>query len=203
MWTTCLILVAALAAPADSAIYGALPQDATAFELNVNGESFGPVILQVSGDWWRADAESLPAAGVLYYPDAPWLASQLERLPRGAELVAELPYKRKTRIEKGWKDAGYTFIETAGGVFPVREADKDLAAKAVAATVALERRSDPRNLIIASAGATPARAEGGAPAGGMMGYLGHIIVVVVALLVGAVIVKALILGNDESWERVG
>lgn len=203
MWTTCILLAAALAAPADTALYGTLPQDATSFELTVNGESLGPVILQVSGDWWRGDAESLPAAGVLYYPDAPWQASQMERLPRGAELVAELPYKRKTRLEKGWKDAGYTFIETAGGVFPVREADKALAAKAVADAAAIERQSDPRNLVIASAGATPAAAEGDASTGGAMGYLGHLIVVVVALVVGAVIVKALILGEDDSWERVG
>lgn len=206
MISTFFVIGAALLAQSGPALYGAIPETVPTFHLEVDGAPIGPVALWSGGGWWVEGTDTLPAGGVgvQYLLDTPWQAVALERLPRGAEFKPETPVMRRDRLRKEWKANGYTFVSTPAGDAPVREIDLKLAKEAADAAAKVAARSAPENLSIgtvssAESGTAPAPAA--PPA--WRGYLGHLIIIVLALIAGAVIVKVLIVGDDGGWERVG
>jgi len=206
----CLALILCCAARADAgaALFVGIPEGVPTFRLTTDTGVTLPVALWSSNDWWTGALEELPAgrAGVQYVVDTPWDTSvQPDRVRREYELTPETAPMRRKRLEDGWVAAGYTFVATAAGQVPVRKVDIDLAQKAATESAKVAKLSAPENLRIVADG-TPAAttAPGTAAKSFMNGYFGHAIVIVVVLLLGAVIVKVLLLGsNDETWERVG
>lgn len=83
----------------------------------------------------------------------------------------------------------------------VEEKEQKLAEQALADATIVEKLSAPANLnIVASTGASQ---PAGTAASTWRGYIGHLIVMLVALVAGAVIVKVMLLSEEEGWEKVG
>lgn len=162
-----------------------------------------------NGSWWVEGVESLPAgyAGVQFFPDTPWDGSaQLGKLSRGDELTPEAGPVRRKRLEEGWVAAGFVFVETGAGSVPVRKVDIDLAKLAGEASARVAGLSSVEHLAVgvSGSGGVSGVVSGGDGGGvGWRGYVGHGIVLVVALVLGGVIVKVLLLGGGGDWERVG
>lgn len=209
MLTNLLLLGAAMLAQTGPALFGGIPESIPTFQLSVNGEDLGAVALINGRDWWdKPEVDSLPAGGVgvRYMQDTPWLkfdAEDLPRLPRGATLVPEVARMRLERLRKGWDEQGYAFITTPAGETPVRKADLELAKQAAAEAERVAKLSAPENLAIGTAaqGSTTEPSADATPA--WRGYLGHVALIVIALVAGAVIVKVLLIDGDDGWERVG
>lgn len=204
-----LVIGSALLGQSGPALFGVIPEAVPTFMLSVDGQEIGTVALVNGRDWWdKPDAESLPArgAGMRYVPDTPWQGIDMEnlpRLPRGAVLIAEVPRMRLERLRKQWEENGFTFVNTAAGEQPVRKADIELAKKAGDEAMRIAKQSAPENIAIGASAAPERKGNGGASVPAWRGFLGHIALIVVALVAGAVIVKVLIIEDDDGWERVG
>ena len=203
-----LLLGGVAFAQSGAAFYGPIGEGVPTFLLTTDGGTTVPAGLWSGGEWWTGTVEALPAGrtGVQYFVDAPWDTSiQAERISRTAELSPEPATARRKRLETGWTEAGFTFVATAAGKVPVRAVDIDLAKQAAAQADKVAQLSAPENLrIIADGGAEVVAPDAGAAAApAWQGYIGHAITIVVTLLLGAVIVKVLLLGSGEDWERVG
>ena len=209
MITGILLVSAALIAQTGPALYGDIPEGVPTFQLNVNGQELGAVALVNGRDWWdKPETDSLPAGGVgvRYMPDTPWIKfdiESLQRLPRGATLVPEVARMRLERLRTQWVEQGYTFVTTPGGDTPVRRADIELAKQSAAESARVAKLSAPENTWIGTTEAAAAEPEAQPAAPAWRGYIGHAVLIVVALIAGAVIVKVLIIGEDDGWERVG
>lgn len=203
-----LLLCGTAGAQAGAAFFGAIPENVPTYRLSTESGATVSAGLWSAGAWYTDAPEALPAgrAGVQYFPDTPWDGrTELQRLSRTAELTPEAPPMRRKRLEDGWTAAGFTFVSTAAGQIPVRKVDIELAKQAAAQAEKVEQLSAPENLKIAAPGVAHVAAGGEvATKPAWQGYIGHAIVILVTLVLGAVIVKVLLLGgNDETWERVG
>lgn len=209
MFMQLLIIGAALLTQTGPGLFGVIPEAVPTFHLTVDGADLGAVALINGRDWWdKPEADRLPAggAGMRYIQDAPWQRFDMEnlpRLPRGAVLAPEVPRMRVERLRKEWNAQGFEFVSTPAGEQPVRKVDMDLAKQAAADAARVAKMSAPENIVIGES-ATPensARPDTAQPA--WRGYLGHLLLIVIALVAGAVIVKVLIIGGEDGWERVG
>lgn len=205
MLSAMVVIAAALLAQTGPALYGDIPAEVPTFHLSANGQDLGCVALVSGGDWFTGAIEDLPPSfvGVSYVSDTPWLRVAPAKLPRGAELSAEIGAARRERLKREWKANGYVFVQTAAGAeIPVSEADRALAKKAAEDAQRVAKRSAPENVNIGAANAGAAPVATGAAPPSWRGYVGHLIVIVVSLIVGAVVVKVLLLDGDDDWQKI-
>ncbi len=193
MLTTIIsLLLAALAqSPADP-YYGPIGEGVQTFRITLpSGNTIEGAIRDK--DQWVGGEDARSQSVLKIWEDAPWLPERIRSELRGKVTLAEEPRAlRKHRLEEGWKDAGYAFLDTPLGKRPFLNTDIELAGSA-------------RKMAAEAAGAPPpAKNDGGAaapqpaettspPPGFLRSWGGHFGVIAGAALLAALVLKGMVL----------
>lgn len=196
MITTLIIIVSGILTQTPSAFYGAVPKDVPTYTVTLpTGEQIRAGLRL--RDAWVTDSAPTFDSGLrptLVY-DTPWFPRPEETAPiRKVQYTRVTQSIREAELKKGWKDAGYIFVETAAGEVPVLEAERDLAKRADALASPPVATGDAQTELASIATTTEQ------PVGNSTRWVGHALIVVLGLVVTGLIVKFFVLEDD--WKKV-
>ena len=193
---TLLLLCTLCAAAVEPCVFtGTAPEGTPTFRItNAAGEEDWAAVR--TGDVWAQSVAEITAfrGGIRLTFDTPWSPrAEAQETASRWQFVYETPVVRKERLLKGWQAAGYTFIDSAQGCWPVLQSELALAERARALT----REETPVAISTSVDLPPPASAGNGTPASpGFLQQWGmHLGILALGAVLLAVVGKTLILGE--------
>jgi len=197
MLSSTLMVTLVFAAPVSELFWGEVPQEVPTYTVTFpDGETL-PAGIRRGGEWLTDDSVLQRKAEWLEFViDTPWTPQP----PRNAflnklrERVREAPVLRRGRLEKGWEQAGYLFVQTPAGLRPVLKQELVYAERAAAMEEALDAAPDGA----AASQEDPLSLEGGGegPPGLVRQWGGHVAVMVMGLILAGLVLKSLVFGES-------
>ncbi len=134
MLTTAVISLLLAATTQTEALFtdGMPPSDVPTFEVAIGDDPPFFAAVRIGGAWVTDHrTEIRDTQSIELVMDSPFYTAAPFSVPmRRATLKYEAPAMRRARLEELWRENGFTFVETAAGWRPVREADIALAKRA-------------------------------------------------------------------------
>ncbi len=128
----CALVVAVVAAGNDAHFYGQIPDGTPTFKVRLSGSSEEYyAAFWKDGEFIDRDALEEGLVRVEVIEDAPWGPR-----PLGKHLITKLKWEsqrgatRKKRLEEGWAERGFIFIDTPSGRRPILEDEHGRALRA-------------------------------------------------------------------------
>ncbi len=195
------LVISILAAPTQTdALYGgAVPREATTYEVFLSGQDSFYAAVQIDGVWVATHTMDIkPQQQIVLVPDIPLYASEpIKTMMRHVTLQYEPPAMRRDRLERFWADHGYTFLETNAGWRAIKMEDIQLAERARVLARNSTRPSvatSPSQITLDAVVDTPVRASRGLWAARIM--------IVLAGIAAAGILIRLSLRGKEKWMKL-
>ncbi len=196
------LVISILAAPTQTdALYsGAVPREATTYEVFLSGQESFYAAVQIDGMWVAAHTTDIkPQQQIVLVPDIPLYSSEpIKTMMRHVRLQYEPAAMRRDRLERFWADQGYTFLETAVGWRAVKEEDIQLAERARELARNSRRNpvaASPARITLENVVDTPRRTSGGV-------WAARIVIVLAGIAAAGIIIRLSLRGN-EGWMKLG
>jgi len=197
MIRTALLLVLMCAAPQGKVFWGAVPREVPTYNVTLPDGQIWRAGIRKDGKWVPDIGElELGGAWLELVADLPWQDPQPTRKEHGYKLkdwARVTTALRRDRLEEGWGEAGYTFVETANGPWPVQKTELEYARRAKELAMTLEAAPE--------AAADPQQSAGGEgvenpePAW-VQQWAGHAVVLAVGLALLAVVLRTMVFGKS-------
>jgi hypothetical protein len=199
MWLTVLLTACmAQTGASDASFYGDIPKDVPTFRVYDRGTpiGFGAILIDQNTFWRETSVQLPPGRRPSIVWDTPWAPGTLDRAPSGATYEYESPIRRKSRLERGWAEAGYEFIQTASGSIPVLKREREYAARSRTMAAALESQD------MAQAETATVEDLAMRPQPSFLAlWGGHIAVFVIGGALLVLVVKIMIL-DEGGWQKI-
>lgn len=132
--STLLLVFSLCAVAVDPCVFtGTAPEGTPTFRITNLASGAEDWAAVRTGDVWAQSVADITAfrGGLRMHFDTPWMPrEEAQEAANRWEFVYETPVVRKERLLQGWENAGYTFIDTAQGCWPVLKSELALAERA-------------------------------------------------------------------------
>ena len=195
-----LIVLCVSATSAADPLYGAVPEDVPTFDAEVSGMEKAYVAIRLKNDWYRGTAEPEDSASqidIVY--DTPWEPREPFKVLRidVESLDYQAPALRRSRLESGWREAGYRFVETPQGRRPIHTREIEYAKRAQALEEAL--RGDVNPPPDAAQAQTPGPSESlDAPSGSLEQWGAQIALAITGMALAALVFRGLVMRGGKT-----
>ena len=195
-----LIVLCVSAASAADPLYGTVPEDVPTFLIQFSDKKQAYGAIRLRDDWCRVTTEpdeSVSQIEIVF--DTPWEPREPFRGLRSR--VVSLDYQpsalRRSRLESGWGDAGYLFVETPQGKRPIHTREIEYAKRAQALEEALRRAVNPP--ADAAQSQTPGPSESlDAPPGSLEQWGAQIALAITGMALAALVFRALVMRREKT-----